>query len=113
VRALVHSTDARSAALERKGGRNFETTARRYAARLEARRNFANWPGAFVDLVLTPVRAGYDPERLGRELRFPMPPTPRLAMANERWKVEHGAQFVQRPVMERPRVQRTLAPDGA
>ena len=113
VRALVHSKDARSAALERKGGRNFETTARRYAAQLEAQRNFANWLGAFADFVLTPVRAGYDPERLDRELRFPMPPAPRLAMANERWKVEHGAQFVQRPVMERPRVQRTLVRDGA
>jgi hypothetical protein len=56
---------------------------------------------------------GYNPQRLERELRFPMPPTPRLAMANERWKVEHGAQFVQRPVMERPRVQRTLVRDGA
>src|SRR5260370_11752106 len=40
VRALVHSTDACSAALERKGGRNFETTARRYAARLGSPEEF-------------------------------------------------------------------------
>jgi hypothetical protein len=42
----------------------------------------------------TPLSLGYNPERLDRELRFPMPPAPRLAMANERWRVEHGAQFI-------------------
>jgi hypothetical protein len=26
-----------------------------------------------------PVSRGYDPERLDRELRFPMPPVPRFA----------------------------------
>src|SRR5713101_8564605 len=75
----------------------FETTARRYAARPEAQRNFANRLRTFVDFMRTPMMPGCNPERLERELRFPMPPAPRLAMANGRWKVEHGAQFVQRP----------------
>jgi NAD(P)H dehydrogenase (quinone) len=70
---------------------DFETTARRYAARPEARRNFANWLGTFVDFMSTPMSPGYHPERLDRELRSPTPPVPRLAMANERWKVQHSA----------------------
>jgi NAD(P)H dehydrogenase (quinone) len=92
---------------------DFETTARRYAARPEALRNFANWLHTFVDFMRTPMVRGYNPERLDRELRLPMPPSPRLAMANEQWRVEHGASFVRRQVMERPRVQRTLVGDGA
>ncbi len=68
---------------------DFETTARRYAARPEARKNFGNWLRTFADFMLTPVSPGYNPERLDRELRFPMPPVPRLAMANERWKVQN------------------------
>jgi hypothetical protein len=63
---------------------------RRYAARPEARRDFANWLGTFVNFMRTPISLGYNPERLDRELRFPIPPVPRLAMANERWKVEPG-----------------------
>jgi uncharacterized protein YbjT (DUF2867 family) len=91
---------------------DFETTARRYAARPEARRNLANWLRTFADFMLTPVSPGYDPERLAGELRFPMPPVPRFAMANESWKLEHGAQFAQ-PGKEPPPVQRTLVRDGA
>ena len=92
---------------------DFETTSRRYAARPEARRNFANWLRTLVDFMRTPVRVGYNPERLERELRFPMPPAPRLAMANERWKVEHGAQSAQRPLMENRAMSRNLARENA
>jgi hypothetical protein len=60
-----------------------------------------------------PLSPGYNPERLDRELRFPKPPAPRLAMANEDWKVEHGAQFAEHLVMERPPAQRTLVRDSA
>jgi NAD(P)H dehydrogenase (quinone) len=76
---------------------DFETTARRYAARPEAQRSFGNWLRTFVDFMRTPLSPGYNVQRLERELRFPFPTAPRLAMANERWKVEHGAQFAQRP----------------
>jgi uncharacterized protein YbjT (DUF2867 family) len=92
---------------------DFETTARRYAARPEAQRNFANWLRTFVDFMRNPLSPGYNPERLDRELRFPKPPAPRLAMANEDWKVEHGAQFAEHLVMERPPAQRTLVRDSA
>ena len=92
---------------------DFETTARRYAARPEAQRNFGNWLRTFVEFMSDPLRRGYNPERLDRELRFPAPPLPRLAMANESWKVEHGAQFAQRPVTEHPPAQRTLVRDSA
>jgi NAD(P)H dehydrogenase (quinone) len=75
---------------------DFETIAPRYAARPDAQRNFRNWLHTFVDFVRTPLSTGYNPERLDRELRVPKPPAPRLAMANERWKAEHGAKFTQR-----------------
>ena len=60
-----------------------------------------------------PLSPGYNPERLDRELRFPVPAAPRLAMANERWKAEHGAEFRLHQVMERPRVLQTMVRDGA
>jgi uncharacterized protein YbjT (DUF2867 family) len=92
---------------------DFETTARRYAARPEAQRNFGNWLRTFVDFMRSPLSPGYNPERLDRELRLPEPPAPRLAMANEDWKVEHGAQFAAHLVMERPPAQRTVLRDRA
>jgi NAD(P)H dehydrogenase (quinone) len=88
---------------------DFETTARRYAARPEAQRSFGNWLRTFVDFMRTPLSPGYNVERLERELRFPFPTAPRLAMANERWKVEHGAQFAQRPDAEHHSAQHSLA----
>jgi NAD(P)H dehydrogenase (quinone) len=88
---------------------DFETTARRYAARPEAERTFGNWLRTFVGFMRNPVSPGYNLERLDRELRFPMPPVPRLAMANERWKAEHGAQFAHRPDAEHHSAQHSLA----
>jgi len=61
---------------------DFETTARRYAARPDAQRSFGNW-------------------------------LPRPAMANERWKVEQGAEFAQRPAREPGAMQQILATDSA
>jgi hypothetical protein len=61
----------------------------------------------------TPLVPGYNPERLDRELHLPKPPAARLAMANEGWKVEHGAQFAQRLVAEPPAIQRTLVQASA
>lgn len=79
---------------------DFETTARRYAARPEAQRSFRKWLRTFLDFMRTPLTSGYNRERLDRELRFPRSPAPRLAMANERWKAEHGAQFSERPAAD-------------
>jgi uncharacterized protein YbjT (DUF2867 family) len=92
---------------------DFETTARRYAARPEAQRDFGNWLRTLLNFMRTPVMPGYNPERLERELRIPVPAAPRLAMANARWKVEHGAEFALRQVVEGTRVQQTLARDSA
>jgi len=92
---------------------HFEATARCYAAQMEAQRNFANWLRTFIDFMRNPLRPGYNPERLDRELRFPEPPAPRLAMGNEDWKMEHGAQFAEHPVMKRPPAQRTLVRESA
>jgi NAD(P)H dehydrogenase (quinone) len=92
---------------------DFETTARRYAARPEAQRNFTNWLRTFVDFMRSPLVPGYNPERLDRELDFPKPPAPRLAMANQGWKVEHGTQFGQRLVAEPPAVQQILVRGSA
>jgi len=92
---------------------DFETTARRYAARPEAQRNFRNWLRTFVDFMRTPLSTGYNPERLDRELRFPKPPAPNLAMANERWKAEHGAPFAQRPAADRRAMSQTWARESA
>ena len=49
---------------------DFETTARRYAARPGAQRNFTNWLRTFVAFMRTPLVPGYNPERLDRELTF-------------------------------------------
>lgn len=78
---------------------DFETTARRYAAQPEAQRSFRNWVRTFVDFMRTPLIRGYHEAKLERELKFPMPPKPQPAMENERWKLEHGAQFAQLPVV--------------
>ena len=70
---------------------DFETTARRYSAQPEAQRNFGNWLRIVIDFMRNPLRRGYNLERFDSELRFPKPPVPSYAMANERWKIEHGA----------------------
>jgi hypothetical protein len=69
---------------------DFETTARRYAARAVAQRTLANWLRTLTGLLLTPFTPGYDPQRLDRELRFPAAAAPLLAMANVPWKAERG-----------------------
>lgn len=92
---------------------DFETTARRYAERPEAQRNFGNWLRTFLGFLRTPVNAGYNPEQLERELRAPMPPAPLLAMANERWKGEHGEQFAQHPLRGYRVMRQILARDSA
>jgi hypothetical protein len=45
---------------------DFETTARRYAARPEAQRTLGNWPRAFVDSMRDPVSQGYNPAQTAR-----------------------------------------------
>jgi NAD(P)H dehydrogenase (quinone) len=92
---------------------DFETTARRYAAQPEVTRNFGNRLPTFVDFMRNPLRRGYNLEQFERELRFPKPPNPRLAMDNDDWKVEHGAQFSRHLGMERASVPQILMRESA
>ena len=92
---------------------DFETTARRYAARPEAKKTLANWLRTLTDFMLTPLTPGYNPERLDRELRFRTPPLPLLAMANALWELENGDLSVQHSIPERPAVQQTLVRHSA
>jgi NAD(P)H dehydrogenase (quinone) len=85
---------------------DFETTARRYAARPDAQKNFGNWLRTFAEFMSNPLSRGYNLNRLDRELRFPKSPAPRLAMASEDWKAAHGARFTQRLTVEPPTAQR-------
>ena len=75
---------------------DFETTARRYAALPEARRSLGSTLKTFGDFMRTPVSPGYNLARFARESGFPVPPNPRLAMEDERWRAEHGQQSMQR-----------------
>jgi len=87
---------------------DFETTARRYTAQPAAQRTFANRLRTLTDFLRTPLTPGYNPERLDRELRFPAPPLPLLAMANDLWKVEHSARSVQQSMTDRVAAPQTL-----
>ncbi len=92
---------------------DFETTAHRYAARPEAQRNFGNWVRTSADFMSTPLAAGYNPERLERELRAPKPPAPLMAMANERWKAGHTPSAADSRGVSAPRVQESAPPEIA
>jgi uncharacterized protein YbjT (DUF2867 family) len=72
---------------------DFETTARRYAASPNATRSFGAGLRAWGDFLRTPVSPGYDLGRFERQQGFPVPPVPRLAMDDERWKRDRGALF--------------------
>jgi NAD(P)H dehydrogenase (quinone) len=68
---------------------DFETTAKRYAALPDARRNFKNWFHTFWEFMQVPLRPGYNLDKFDREQGFPVPPSPQLAMNSERWKAAH------------------------
>ncbi len=73
---------------------DFETTARRYAARPDARRSAAATAKAFVDFLRTPLSPGYDLARYRRQQAYPMPAVPSHAMQDEAWKGTHGAAML-------------------
>ncbi len=80
---------------------DFETIARRYAALPEAKRTFGNGLRAFADFMRIGMTPAYNLDRFEREQFHPVPPTPRFAIDDERWQVDHGPQFTQRPVVQR------------
>lgn len=67
----------------------FETIARRYAARPEARRTLSNHTAAIVRFLRTPLSPGYDLDRFDGEQGFPLPSSPKLAVDDQRWRAEH------------------------
>ncbi|MGD0639610.1 MAG: NmrA family NAD(P)-binding protein [Roseiarcus sp.] len=70
---------------------DFETIARRYAERPEARRTFANKLGAvgqFLRIGLTPA---YDLDRFERQQQHPSLSDPQLVLDSQVWRSEHGA----------------------
>jgi uncharacterized protein YbjT (DUF2867 family) len=74
---------------------DFETVARRYAERPEARRARGTRGGAWADLLATPLRPAYDLDAYDRDVarRFDLapPPAPRHAMQDPAWRATHGA----------------------
>ena len=68
---------------------DFETTARRYAARPDAERTAGNRLRAAFDFARTPLMPGYNLKRFARQLGAPAPARPRFAMDDARWRAEH------------------------
>lgn len=80
---------------------SFETIARRYAALPEAKRTFGNGLRAVADFMRIGMTPAYNLDRFERDQFHPVPPAPRLAIDDERWQIEHGPQFNQRPAGQR------------
>lgn len=80
----------------------FETVALRYAALPEAKRSFGKDLRAFGDFMRTPLFPGYSLDRFDRKLGFPVPTRPRLAMDDEQWRAERGAQLSQSSSVKAP-----------
>ena len=71
---------------------SFEETARRYAARPDARRSTSATIRAVFDFLRTPLMPGYDIDRYARTMRFPVPPKPSFAMDDPRWLAAHDGE---------------------
>ncbi len=68
---------------------NFETIARRYAAKADVQPTAGNTLRAVAAFLSVPFRPGFHPARYRRMQKFPMPSSPRFDMENEQWKSEH------------------------
>ena len=71
---------------------DFETTARRYAAKPDARRSLGATGKALADFLRTPLSPGYDLVRYRRQQAYPAPALPRFAMQDSEWMSTHGAK---------------------
>ncbi len=69
---------------------DFETIARRYAALPRNRRTLGRWLRDFAQVVITPLRPGFNLDRYDRELRRPFPSAPQLAPESKVWRREHA-----------------------
>jgi len=69
---------------------DFETVARRYAAKPGNQRTVANRLRELERFPVTPLSLGFNLDRYDRELRRPFPSTPRFAPDSEVWRREHA-----------------------
>lgn len=76
---------------------DFETIARRYAARPGNQRTFGNWLRGLAQFIITPVRPSFNFDRYDRELRRPFPSEPQFASESQVWRREHGIASVAKP----------------
>ena len=68
---------------------DFETIARRYAARPQNRRTAGNWFRQLAQFIAAPFVLGFNFERYDRDLRRPFPASPRFAAESAIWRDEH------------------------
>ena len=68
---------------------DFETIARRYAARPGNRRTLGNWLRQLAQFMMAPLSPGFKLDRYDRELRRPFPSRPNFAPDSEIWRREH------------------------
>jgi uncharacterized protein YbjT (DUF2867 family) len=69
---------------------NFETIARRYAARPGNQRTRGNWLRQLAQFLITPLGPAYNLDRYDHELRRPFPSQPQFAPESEVWRREHA-----------------------
>jgi uncharacterized protein YbjT (DUF2867 family) len=69
---------------------DFETIARRYAAKRENQRSLANRLRQFAQFIMTPLTPGFDFDCYDRELRRPFPSMPQFAPDSKVWRREHA-----------------------
>lgn len=80
----------------------FETIARRYAARLENRRTISNWLGTMAQFMAAPLSPGYGFERYERNLQRPFSMNPQYSVESSTWRIERG---IEPPTMRKVRAK--------
>ena len=87
---------------------DFETIARRYAAKPRNRRTLGNRLRELAQFVVAPLGPAFDLDRYDRELRRPFPSTPQFATDSAVWRREHATRP---PVPHKPLVPGRLRED--
>ena len=80
---------------------DFETIARRYAARSGHQQTPGNWIRQFGQSILAPLIPAFNLDRYDRELRRPFPSEPRFAPESTVWRREHAVAEAAKPAAPR------------
>jgi NAD(P)H dehydrogenase (quinone) len=75
-----------------KDAEDFETIARRHAALPQSRQTFRTRLTVFASFLAVPILPGFDPVAYDRAQEQPVPPTPRLALADADWTASHRTE---------------------